>query len=641
MTPAVTGTDETATLATLRRLIETGATAQQDARESSERDRDYYDGHQLTDVELAVLARRRQPPIVINRIRRKVDAMVGIEQRGRVDPRAYPREPGDEDAAELATKALLYVEQRERLDVLRSAAFENLLVEGYGGVEVGAAEVNGVVDVKVTRLRWEEIVFDPYSREKDFSDASWIGVMKWMAVDAARDFARAYTDDPAVIEGMADFTADPFTGTSLADRPKDGAFTWADKAQRRVRVSQIYRRVGGVWRLYVFTGRALLYDAPSPYKDENDQPACAILLMSAYVDRENRRYGLVRDMISPQDEINKRRSKMLHNLNSRQTIGVKGAVDSVATLKREMADANGHVELNADAIEDAARVGMKPFDFIPQGDQTSGQAMLLQESKAEIDMLGPNPALVGQGASSASGRAIMAQQQAGLAELAPIYDGLRDWTERVYRAVWARVRQTWDGPRWIRVTEQDEAPQFLGINQPAMDPMSGLPVVMNQVGAIDVDIIVDQAPEYATLRAEQFETLANLAQSGVPIPPQLIVEASDLRDKRKLLAMLQPPEPEAPPPVDPVVQQLALRDAVAEVGAKEARAERDRAAAAKDMATLPKVQAEGVGAQAEAQEAALRARAMEARAAAEQAEAMIAHLAAQRQAHLLARPTGF
>lgn len=596
-------------LARLKRMVETGNDALAEARDASERDRDYYDGQQWTAAELAVLKRRRQPAIVINRVRRKVDGMVGIEQRSRVDPRAYPREPGDEDAAELATKALLYVEQRERIDVHRSAAFENLLVEGYGGVEVVAAERGGKLDVRINRLRWEEIVFDPHSREKDFSDASWTGVVKWMALDAALEFARQFVD-PETPEGAAALEevgnlAPQGSAGGLGfgfddDRP-GGAYVWHDKASRRVRMCQLYHRERGEWRLTVFTGRVVLYDGPSPYLDADGRPDNAMILMAAYVDRENRRYGVVRDMIGPQDEVNRRRSKALHQSTSRQTVAVKGAIASVERLKRELADPNGHVEVDADAVEDAARIGMKPFDILSTGDQSQAHFALLQEAKGEIDGLGPNPALLGQGASSASGRAIMAQQQAGLAELAPIYDSLRDWTERVYRAVWARIRQTWDDARWIRVTEDNEAPQFIGINQPltdemgypVLDPATGQPVLMNAVGELDVDIIVDQAPEYATLRAEQFETLANLAQSGVPIPPRLIVEASDLRDKRKLLEMLAPPaEQAAPPPPDPAMADLALRDAVAEVAGKEAKALRDQAAAERDRANAAKVQAE-------------------------------------------------
>ena len=80
-------------------------------------------------------------------------------------------------------------------------------------------------------------------------------------------------------------------------------------------------------------------------------------------------------------------------------------------------------------------------------------------------MFGPNPSLIGQTQGQASGRAIMAQQQAGMAELAPLYDSLRDWTNRVYRAMWCRIRQFWTEPRWIRVTDAVGQREFIAINR--------------------------------------------------------------------------------------------------------------------------------------------------------------------------------
>ena len=43
------------------------------------------------------------------------------------------------------------------------------------------------------------------------------------------------------------------------------------------------------------------------FKDRRGKTACALILQSAYIDQENNRYGMVRDLISLQDEINKRR----------------------------------------------------------------------------------------------------------------------------------------------------------------------------------------------------------------------------------------------------------------------------------------------------------------------------------------------
>lgn len=580
-----------------KRMVNIADDEMQQARSWSERDRDYYDGYQYTDAEMQVLANRKQPALVINRIRRKVDAMVGIEQRGRVDPRAYGRNPQDEQAADIATKALRFVESTERLDVKRSSCFENLLVEGYGGVEVAAEERSGQIEVVVRRLRWEEIIFDPNSREKDFSDAAYLGILKWMTVDDAVNAGMAFWQgepgelEAALIEAASDVT-NASTG-SFDDRPDgNSGIRWVDPRQKRIRMCQLYYKYRGVWQMSVFTGSLDIFNGASPYVGSDGKPVCPLILMTGYIDRKNRRYGLVRDMLSMQDEINKRRSKLLALVSQRQTMGVKGVVD-VARLKRELAAPDGHVELDLQAVQEAAERGIKPFEVIQTSDMAAGQFQLLVEAKSEIDMLGPNASLAGQLTGAQSGRAIMAQQQAGLAELAPIYDSLRDWTERVYRSVWDRIRQFWTEPRWIRVTDDPQAAQFIGVNQMVMTPMG--PQMVNPVGQIDVDIIVDQSPEYATLRAEQFDTLAKLAGQGYPIPPQIMLEASDLPEKAKLMESLK-----GDPQQSAMQQQMAMRGAVAEIEGKEASAERDRAAAAKDIASIGTMRAEAMATAAKA-----------------------------------------
>jgi len=583
-------------------LVSRASDLTETARELSERDRDYYDSHQWTVEEIAALEKRKQPVIIKNRIKRKIDAMVGIEQRSRVDPVAYPRTPEDEDAADVATKILRYVEEDQRLDQKASDVFYNVLIEGYGGCEVIVEQgPTGDFDVKINRLRWEEIFHDPHSREKDFSDAQFMGVQKWMSEDAALEYcAPMWQGDPDELAAMLDTQATEI-GTSYEDRPDDVQMAWVDRRMRRVRIAQIYYKVQGQWHFAVFTGRGEIYNAVSPYVDEYGVPQNPMLLTCAYVDRENCRYGVVRDMISAQDEVNKRSSKMLHGINSRQTLAVKGALDSVDVFKREIASPDGHIELNIEAFEDAARVGMRPFEILPNNDQLSGQAALLAEAKQEIDLYGPNPALVGQGSTSASGRSIMAQQQAGLAELAPIYDNRRDWLERIYRAIMNRVRQFWTAPRYIRITDDERAPEFIGINQPVMTPQG--PMVQNPVGQMEVDIIVTTSPEYATLRHEQFDKLAELARSGFAIPPQVIIEASDLKDKRKLLEAMQPP-PEAQAmqaQMQQMQMEMQMRGAAAQIADKEASALKKQADAAKVQA---EIQTTGVEAQKTMTEAA-------------------------------------
>lgn len=588
----------------LRQMVDIAIDETASARDLSERDRDYYDGYQWTAAEESVLRRRKQPIITINRIKRKIDAMVGIEQKGRVDPRAYPRNPQDEESADAATKALVYIDQATRFDAKRSSAFENMLVEGYGGAEVVVEPRRGQMEIVVNRLRWEEIFYDPYSREKDFSDAAYMGSMKWMTIDQAVSFySGTYEGSPEELQELLEQSMKFAQETTYEDRPSTQVARWADKRQKRVRIAQMYYRHQGKWCLSIFCGGGVIYQDVSPYLDEDGNPDNPIILFSAYVDRENHRYGVVRDMISAQDEINKRRSKLLHQLNSRQTIGVKGAVDSVAEMKRQLALPDGHVALNIEAFEDAVSRGVKPFEVVQNTDQTAGQFNLLTEAKSEIDMVGPNASLLGQLSGSQSGRAIMAQQQAGYAELAPIYDSLRDWTLRVYRAMWSRVRQFWTEERWVRVTDDIGSTEFVGLNvrrgmQVVMGP-DGLPAIMpqveNDVARMDLDIIIEDMPDVATLQQEEFAQLADMASKGVPIPPEALIEASSLRNKRGILEKIE----EAKAQAQQAQMAAAQAEAQAQQGetqikavATEAKATRDKAAAMKDVASAQQIRAE-------------------------------------------------
>jgi hypothetical protein len=78
---------------------------------------------------------------------------------------------------------------------------------------------------------------------------------------------------------------------------------------------------------------------------------------------------------------------------------------------------------------------------------------LLQDAKQEIDAQGPNAGLQGRGVEHQSGRAIMAQQQAGLAEENTLFDTHNDWKLRVATGpFWARAKQFWKEELWLRIS---------------------------------------------------------------------------------------------------------------------------------------------------------------------------------------------
>jgi DNA-binding transcriptional MerR regulator len=195
---------------------------------------------------------------------------------------------------------------------------------------------------------------------------------------------------------------------------------------------------------------------------------------------------------------------------------------------------------------------------------------LLQESKAEIDISGVNPALSGD-QNAPSGRAQEIQIQAALAEYSGVFDALKHWSWEVYRHVWYRIRQFWTEERWVRVTDDDRNMRWVGINKPVTladhlqakgipfdpnDPQVQQQVgVQNAVAELDVDIILEDAPDSVTIQSEQFQALVDLKKADPSaIPSKAIIEASSLRNKDQILKMLE--DGGIPPQVQQQMQAL-------------------------------------------------------------------------------------
>ena len=546
----------------IRKMVREYLDTMEEARDRAALSRDYYDGKQWTKEEIATLRQRGQAPIVFNRIKRKVDSILGVERNRRTDPKAYPRTPRDEQSADIVTQALRFVSDQTRLNNIFSGAFECGMIEGAGACEV---IMDGPEDIRVNLIPWDEFIFDPRSSRHDFSDARYLGVLKWMDAD---DAVALYPDKGKEIEAGITGSEKAFVADqSVDDKPSSG--TWIDRKRRRVQVCQLYYKQGAEHNYAVVVGSTLVMDGPSYYRDEKGKTVCPIEAFSAYVDRENNRYGVVHDMRGPQDEINHRRSKAVHFLHSRRVMAQQGAVADVAQAKREIARPDGWVEV----------VDPQAVQVLDTAQETTGNLNMLQEAKAEIDLLGPNNALQGKGTEDQSGRAIIAQQQAGLAELAPLYDRFNDFKLRVYRATWARIKQFWKAPKWVRITDDEQATQFIGLNQINVDPMTGQPQVSNPVAQMDVDVILETGPDTVTLQSEEFEQLAQIMPQLAALPPPYalaLIEASSLpaQRKKKMTELLsgggeQSPEAQA---MAQKQAEMAERAAMAEIATKESSA---------------------------------------------------------------------
>jgi hypothetical protein len=541
-------------------MFEASEQASLTARERAERDVDYFDNKQWEEKDAKTLADRGQAAVVKNKIRMKVKYLQGLEQQQRTDPRALPRTPKHDFDANDCTDALRFVVESNRYDQIRSSSWWDLAVPGWGGfsitVEFKPPQANPRVVIK--RTRWDRMFWDPFSSEINFSDANYLGEVIWMDRD---DATRKYGEAAAKV--FDETVATSQIGGTYDDKPRDTTWVSYDKRYRVRVVKMYYIGDDGQWQFCEFTKGGYLKAGVSPWQDDDGNPEHEYAWRSAYIDRDNNRYGDIRDLIDTQDQINKLASKIQHLGSVRQTYATEEALGDTTTLdmRKELAKPDGHVALGA-----GVEFG-KQFGIIPTGDMAKAMTQLLEINLADMEAQGANAAMLGHGSKDASGRAVLANQAGGALAVSPLFDTAKDMDHEAYRKVWRRIRQFWKAEEWVRVTDETNSVRWVGLNtpdlqpvmdpmgqpvvdpstgQPAMrpmiDPMTGQPKLKNEIAQLDIDIEIDDAPHVGTMQQEEFQELAKLAGTGFPVSPKTLIKASSFRSKIEMLKDIEEAE---------------------------------------------------------------------------------------------------
>lgn len=553
--------------------------AKTDEIEEQKDARRYYHASQWTEEQIKTLKKRNQPPTVFNRIGRKIDGVVGLVERIRQDPKAYPRTPKHEEGAELATAVVNYVMDEQRWNEKRPEVARDGAIDGIAGIEINIEQGDqGDPEIGLEIVEPDSFFYDPRSYRADFSDATYMGVAKWLDVDTAREMFPDQADALGAIQDSEEFTTNP-------DRERKWFTITGTK--RQVRVVDCWYKHKGDWCWCIFVGSTKLMEGKSYLRDQKGKGECKYIMFAANVDQDGDRYGFVRNMKWAQDAINARQSKMQHILASRRLLLQKGGVQDVEVARREWARPDGVIE-TIGPVNESAKADDQSFDF-------AGWTKMMEMALSEIENFGPNPALIGQGIENKSGRAIALLQQAGMADLGPYLSGFKGLTLRIYRAVFNAVRTHWKAERYIRVTDDEGLAQFLAINQLGVDPRTGMPAIVNALGQLDVDIILDEGADHISAMADQYETLTIMAGNGQQIPPQVLVELSPLAAsvKKRILDMLQQAQQPGPAQQAQLQELMAkIKEMLASAGLKEAQTMKTMA----EAQTLPaQIQADMMG----------------------------------------------
>jgi len=654
------GTDEE--FLRLKKLFETSVTATRDGRLLSERDRDYYDGVQWTADERKELEARNQPPCVFNHISPKINFILGTEIATRVDPETKPRNRAHDAESEAWTDMLRYYADHINFAGIRSDYTENMAIEGLGAIHFSVekkTERDGstIVDLVCRHVEWDRIVWDHMSKRRDYADARWVGIVLWMDLDEAK--ANQVYDAEKLYEAVSK------PGEDLEETYEDKPELWSEREPPRVRIFEMYYKVKGRWAVASLCGSGFaLKPQWVKLKKEDGTSWCPLMLAAAFRTRRTASepsvpYGPIRNMISPQEVINKTRSKTMHLLNQNQVWeedgSFTGACADPVHMLQEVAKPDGHITVRPKALVDGAVKVEKNLDL------AAAHVQMLAEAKSEIDAVGPSAPVISGDNRVRSGRAEQQRSEASARELAPMFESMRDLQRRAYRAIVWFVRQFVTEETWLSVRDDKERVGFrfvplnrkmtrkerlqellrkqvplteairsVGIqpvqadelmaqataaaqqqvqgqamamqqagqqvtpealqsmmNQLIMQMLAGAPVmnetlVYNDVGNLDIDIILTESPETAVVQQEEFDKITELASTGmVKFPPEVIVEMSQLRNKKTLREMVKAPPPD---PIQQEIQKIQVALMQAEVEKKKAEVQDTLAHAQQRMA---------------------------------------------------------
>lgn len=543
-------TDGDGGLAARRREFSSYSTAKADEIEEQRQAWRYYHSLQHTKRQVETLEKRGQPLITFDRLSRKIDGMIGTVRRLRTDPKAFPRTPNQEEGAEIATQVIRTICDQSDFEDIEAECSRDAAVHGIGVAELLLTKGDhDDPDVQDEYVDPRTFFYDPRSVKPDFDDARYMGVYKWVGIDELDE----------IKPGASETVNQDGDGTFSTAFDSDRESLWVDE-KNRVRLVDHWYIEGGIWKWCLHVGTAIIDEGESPHFDRLGRSRSKFHAFANQIDQDGIHYGYIRRLKGPQDAMNQHRSKALHIMNTRQVYFTAGAVKDIEATRREVARPDGVIEIlsndpNALRVEDGSQEFLK-------------QTQYYEDAKQEIETFGPNPALLGDMGQSASGRAYAMAQQAGLAELGPFLKNFRMWKLNQYQAMWCAATRYWTSERMIRVTDDEKVAQFLELNKMQFDEW-GNPQLQNALGSIDVDIIISEGPDTESVMGDVYDVLTSLSNSKIPIPPQVIIEASNLpgSEKKKLIKLLSQPDP-----AKEQAQQLELQGKAAENAEIQSRA---------------------------------------------------------------------
>jgi hypothetical protein len=564
----------------------------------------FFRGDQWDQADLAALKAVRRPALTINKIISTIGNVMGEQIYNRSEISFRPRSGAPDTTAEILTKVFMQISDNNQLDWRRSDMFADGAIGSRGFLDVRIAFDDSMQgEVKIDNLNPKNVIIDPDADSYDPDEWNEVFTSKWVTAD---DIALLYsTEDAELLRGREQswfpygydsierhrdrfgdrfnaFYAGAYDQSSvlrnlrvierqhrMLDKqlhfvnPKTGDMRAIPNDWSRDRIAYIAQQFGlnttkklvKRIRWTVICDNVVLHDDWSPYKHFTVVPYFPYF-------RRGKTIGLVENLLSPQELLNKVSSQELHVINTTANSGWKvkaGALTNMSIEELEQRGAQTGLVLEVNEIDGVEKIQ-------PNTTPTGLDRITYKAEEHIKGISGVSDSMQGMDREDVAAKAIQAKRQAGSTNLVKPLDSLVRSDFILARNVLDLVQQFYTEERIITVTHDKMTGETeeLHLNSPTPEGE-----VLNDLTLGEYDVVISSVPVRETLEDSQFDQAMAMREQGIEIPDTFVIENSRLLRKRDLLKSMEEAQnsPEAQ-----AQAQLQQRGMAAEVAKTEAEA---------------------------------------------------------------------
>jgi hypothetical protein len=380
-------------------------------------------------------------------------------------------------------------------------------------------------------VEYQETRFGDTASNDDYFGAGVPGDEEYRNVKALRVIERQHKK----ISRVQCFV-DPDTGDQ-----RQAPDEWSDAKNKKFAkqynlslISKVIRKI----RWTVTCDQIVLHDDWSPYNQ------FTVIPFFCYF-RRGRPFGVVRNLLSPQEQLNKIASQELHIVNTTANSGWMVEAGSLVGMTADDLEEHG---AETGLVLEYAR-GTNPPQKIQPNQIPTGLDRIAMKAAANIKTIsGVNDSMLGTDSAEVSGIAIQAKQNRGAIMIQVPLDNLRKSRQYLAESILNLIQTFYTEQRVIQVTNEADPlkpREEMIINQETPEGR-----IINDLTLGEYDVIVATAPARDSFDEIQFAEAINLRQAGVVIPDDAIIEYSHLARKGELAKRIrqmtgqEPPTPE-------------------------------------------------------------------------------------------------